>query len=78
MKNKLDKFSIHAINRKELYTSIQTTKGFLNMSSKEKSIGLVGVGRMGANMARNLKDRGYRLSCVNDVIGETKVEVVTE
>ncbi|SVD18775.1 uncharacterized protein METZ01_LOCUS371629, partial [marine metagenome] len=31
MKNKLDKFSIHAINRNELYTSIQTTKGFLNM-----------------------------------------------
>ena len=41
------------------------------MSSKEKSIGLVGVGRMGANMARNLKDKGYRLSCVNDVISET-------
>ena len=37
------------------------------MSSKEKRIGLVGVGRMGANMARNLKDKGYQVSCVNDV-----------
>ena len=37
------------------------------MMSKEKKIGLVGVGRMGANMARNLKDKGYQISCVNDV-----------
>ena len=37
------------------------------MNSKEKKIGLVGVGRMGANMARNLKDKGYQISCVNDV-----------
>ena len=37
------------------------------MNSKEKRIGLVGVGRMGANMARNLKDKGYHISCVNDV-----------
>jgi len=53
-------------------------KGFLNMSSKEKSIGLVGVGRMGANMARNLKDKGYRLSCVNDVISETASALAEE
>ena len=37
------------------------------MNSKEKRIGFVGVGRMGANMARNLKDKGYSISCVNDV-----------
>ena len=37
------------------------------MISKERKIGLVGVGRMGANMARNLKDKGYQISCVNDV-----------
>ena len=37
------------------------------MNSKEKKIGLVGVGRMGANMARNLKDKGYQISCVNDL-----------
>ena len=48
------------------------------MSSKEKSIGLVGVGRMGANMARNLKDKGYRLSCVNDVISETAAALAEE
>ena len=37
------------------------------MNSKEKRIGFVGVGRMGANMARNLKDKGYSISCVNDI-----------
>ena len=37
------------------------------MNSKEKRIGFVGVGRMGANMARNLKDKGYSISCVHDV-----------
>ena len=37
------------------------------MNSKEKRIGFVGVGRMGANMTRNLKDKGYTISCVNDV-----------
>jgi 3-hydroxyisobutyrate dehydrogenase-like beta-hydroxyacid dehydrogenase len=33
---------------------------------------------MGANMARNLKDKGYRLSCVNDVIGETAAALAEE
>ena len=37
------------------------------MNSKDKKIGFVGVGRMGANMARNLKEKGYQISCVNDV-----------
>ncbi len=37
------------------------------MSSKDKKIGFVGVGRMGANMARNLKDKGYMVSTVNDL-----------
>ena len=40
------------------------------MNSKEKKIGLVGVGRMGANMARNLNDKGYEISCVNDVAND--------
>ena len=40
------------------------------MNSKEKKIGLVGVGRMGANMARNLKGKGYQISCVNDVAND--------
>ncbi len=29
-------------------------------------IGFVGVGRMGANMAKRLKDRGYRITAVHD------------
>jgi 3-hydroxyisobutyrate dehydrogenase len=31
------------------------------------NIGFVGVGRMGANMARRLKDRGFKLTAVYDV-----------
>ena len=37
------------------------------MSTKEKRIGFVGLGRMGANMARNLKDKGYQISTVYDI-----------
>jgi len=37
---------------------------------KEKSIGFVGLGRMGANMARCLHDKGYTLSAVYDIKGE--------
>ena len=37
------------------------------MSTKEKKIGFVGLGRMGANMARNLKDKGYQVSSVFDI-----------
>src|SRR5258706_4272603 len=33
-------------------------------------IGFVGVGRMGANMARRLKDSGYSVAAVYDVRGE--------
>ncbi|MFM2170840.1 MAG: hypothetical protein RI957_1069 [Verrucomicrobiota bacterium] len=33
---------------------------------KEKTIGFVGVGRMGANMARRLKDKGYAVTVVYD------------
>lgn len=34
---------------------------------EEKKIGFVGLGRMGANMARCLKDKGYLISCVYDI-----------
>lgn len=34
---------------------------------KDKKIGIVGLGRMGANMARCLNDKGYNVSCVLDV-----------
>lgn len=33
---------------------------------KDKKIGFVGVGRMGANMARRLKDQGYEVAVVFD------------
>ena len=36
------------------------------MSSKNKRIGFVGVGRMGANMARHLNDKGYKITAVYD------------
>ena len=32
-----------------------------------KKIGFVGVGRMGANMARRLKECGYKVTAVYDV-----------
>ena len=32
-----------------------------------EKIGFVGVGRMGANMARRLKDQGFAVSAVYDV-----------
>jgi 3-hydroxyisobutyrate dehydrogenase-like beta-hydroxyacid dehydrogenase len=48
------------------------------MSSKEKKIGLVGLGRMGANMARNLKDKGYQISYVNDVAKDIAADLAKE
>ena len=32
-----------------------------------EKIGFVGVGRMGANMARRLRDCGYEIAAINDV-----------
>ena len=37
------------------------------MAAMEERIGFVGVGRMGANMARHLNDEGYTVSAVYDV-----------
>ena len=36
------------------------------MTNRLDDIGFVGVGRMGANMARRLKDQGYRITAVQD------------
>jgi 3-hydroxyisobutyrate dehydrogenase len=36
------------------------------MADTKARIGFVGVGRMGANMARRLKDHGYRIAAVQD------------
>jgi len=41
-------------------------------------IGVVGVGRMGANIARRLKDVGYVVSAVYDVRRETADEIARE
>src|ERR1700735_4157479 len=38
-----------------------------NRTEMSEKIGFVGVGRMGANMARRLKDVGYAVSAVYDV-----------
>ncbi|TLD72196.1 NAD(P)-dependent oxidoreductase [Phragmitibacter flavus] len=46
------------------------------MSSK--TIAFVGVGRMGANMARRLKDRGYTISAVFDTHTEGASTLATE
>ncbi|MFQ3669821.1 MAG: NAD(P)-dependent oxidoreductase [Verrucomicrobiia bacterium] len=41
-------------------------------------IGVVGVGRMGANMARRLKDRGHLVTAVFDVRSEAAQELARE
>jgi 3-hydroxyisobutyrate dehydrogenase-like beta-hydroxyacid dehydrogenase len=41
-------------------------------------IGFVGVGRMGANMARRLKDQGYPITAVYDSRGKIAREVAAE
>ena len=43
-----------------------------------EKIGFVGVGRMGANMARRLKDVGYTISAVYDVRKAAAAELATE
>jgi len=45
---------------------------------KKEKIAFVGVGRMGANMARNLKDRGYEITAVNDVDSEAATKLADE
>ncbi len=43
-----------------------------------EKIGFVGVGRMGANMARRLKEIGYPITAVYDVRRDAAVELATE
>lgn len=43
-----------------------------------KTIGFVGIGRMGANMARHLKDKGYAVGAVYDVRAEAANELAAE
>jgi 3-hydroxyisobutyrate dehydrogenase-like beta-hydroxyacid dehydrogenase len=48
------------------------------MKLKELRIGVVGVGRMGANMARRLKDCGYQLAVVQDVASDLAKSLADE
>ena len=48
------------------------------MAKRDFKIGVVGVGRMGANMTRNLNDKGYSISCVNDVAHEAAASLANE
>ena len=43
-----------------------------------KRIGIVGLGRMGANMARRLKDKGHKVTAVYDVRGGVAAELAAE
>jgi 3-hydroxyisobutyrate dehydrogenase-like beta-hydroxyacid dehydrogenase len=48
------------------------------MAGVAQSVGVVGVGRMGANIARHLKDEGVRIAAVYDVQTEVAQELATE
>src|SRR5918993_2378437 len=43
-----------------------------------EKIGFVGVGRMGSNMARRLKDCGYPIAAVYDARGKVAKELAAE
>ena len=42
------------------------------------NIGFVGVGRMGANMARRLKDRGFHVTAIYDTNRAVATELASE
>lgn len=44
---------------------------------KDKRIGFVGLGRMGGNMARCLKDKGYQVSALFDINSELAQELAS-
>lgn len=48
------------------------------MADSEVRIGFVGVGRMGANMARRLNERGYRIAAVQDRHAEAAASLARE
>jgi len=45
---------------------------------KNQKIAFVGVGKMGANMARNLNDRGYNITAINDTDATAASELADE
>ena len=44
----------------------------------QERIAFVGVGRMGANLARRLKDKGYRITAVYDTQEEVAGRLAAE
>ncbi len=52
--------------------------GETGMSNADYKIGVVGVGRMGANIARHLNDEGFQLTVVYDVSSERSQELADE
>ncbi len=48
------------------------------MAAKETTVGVVGVGRMGANIARHLNDEGYAVTAVHDVNAAAAQELAEE
>ncbi|MDE0484352.1 MAG: NAD(P)-dependent oxidoreductase [Candidatus Poribacteria bacterium] len=48
------------------------------MANAEYKIGVVGVGRMGANIARHLNDEGFKVVAVYDAAGERAQELASE
>lgn len=48
------------------------------MSNADYKIGVVGVGRMGANIARHLNDEGFQVTVVYDVSSERSQELAKE
>ncbi|MBI1928128.1 NAD(P)-dependent oxidoreductase [Candidatus Poribacteria bacterium] len=48
------------------------------MANSDYKIGVVGVGRMGSNIARNLKDKGFSVVAVYDVAAERAKELGAE
>lgn len=48
------------------------------MTTSAFQVGFIGVGRMGANMARRLKDKGYRLTAVYDIDSATSAALAKE
>jgi len=58
-------------------TSTTSTTSIAQSNEKER-IGVVGVGRMGANMARRLKDQGYSVTVIHDSHSTLALELAAE
>ena len=50
----------------------------VDMSTPGNKVGVVGVGRMGANMARRLAEKGFQVAAVYDVRREAATELAKE